>query len=646
MSERIAELETRLSEVGNDPERAIERVDLLNELGWEIREKSDWDRVLALAGEAMELAQNNAYQKGLSNAFRNSAFAHYMQANYKSALAEAFVGLRMAEELDDLWSQANALSVIGMVHWSVGNYDQALEESYRALKMAEEVDDPWGRAWLYTILGGIHQTTGDNRKSLEYHQKSHAIFAEQQYGLGEARSLSGLGTVYQALGDLSSALQCHEQALKIYRRIGNPVGESRALNDIGEVNHAQGNLAKAIELHRESLRIREEQKTYPAQVTSLLNLGKICLELEAIEEARKALTKALAIADRIGAKPKVSKAHELLSELCDRAGDFKMALLHHRTFHQLREEIFNEEEITKVKNLQIAVEVERSEKEAEIHRLRNVELKNTNEELNRVLSELQATQSQLVHREKMAALGDLVAAIAHEINTPLGAIQTAADISVKASERVVEAIESSETVEELKSRRSVQATVSALRKNGHLITEASGRISRMVHSLKSFARLDQAPFQRFHLNEAVHDSLAVLEPCLPVGVSVVKNLGELPPLFGFPAELNQLVLNLVRNAEEALTGGGTITVRTFAENGHQCVQVSDTGRGIPAEMMERLFHPGFTVQESRVKASMSLFTSQNIAKKHRGEIQVESEVGKGSTFTVRIRGLDAANANE
>jgi signal transduction histidine kinase len=184
--------------------------------------------------------------------------------------------------------------------------------------------------------------------------------------------------------------------------------------------------------------------------------------------------------------------------------------------------------------------------------------------------------------------------------------------------------------------------VSALRKNGHLITTASERINRMVQSLKSFARLDQAPFQKFCLNDSVRDSLAVLEPVLPKELTVIQEYGKMPSIYGYPAELNQVVMNLIQNASEAVSGEGQVTVRTYADNGYQCLQITDTGRGIPPEQLERLFNPGFTVEGSRIKASMSLFTSLNIVQKHNGEIKVDSKVGSGSTFTVRVRGLDAS----
>ncbi len=642
MPDRVEDLEARLAALPDDGDHARERIDLLNELGWELRERSDWERVLSLAEQTMTLAQRHAYQQGLNGAFRNSAFAHYMLADYKVALAEALVALRMGEELEDTRSQAEALAVLAMVHWTIGSYDQALEEGFRGLRLAEALADIWMTAWGLTILGGIYQSIGDNRKALEFHEKSHNLFAGEHYTMGEARSLSGLGIVYQALGDAEAALECHQKALELYRQINNAVGEARALNDIGVLYQQQGDYPRALDLHHEALRLRQANNNQQAETTSLLNLGRIHLNLDNLGEARKALERALAIAVKIGAKPKESQAHELLAKLSEESGDHQVALEHHRRFHELREEVFSEEETTKLKNLQIGLEVERSERESEIHRLKNVELREKNEQLSHLLHELQATQAQLVHSEKMAALGALVAAIAHEMNTPLGAIRTAADISVKAAERMVEAIEQSATVEELKSRRSVQATVSALRKNGYLIATASDRISHMIGSLKSFARLDQAAFQRFCLNDAVRDSLAVLEPVMPRRIGVVREFGELPHIYGYPAEMNQVVMNLLQNASQAIAEEGTITVKTFGEDGVQCLEISDTGRGIPAEQLDRLFNPGFTIEGARIKASMSLFTSLNIVQRHRGEITVASELGRGTTFTVRLRGLDAA----
>ena len=278
------------------------------------------------------------------------------------------------------------------------------------------------------------------------------------------------------------------------------------------IYQTQGDYEKALELHLQSLQLRETDNYPQGQTTSLINLGSLYLKRKEIEKARDMLCRALALSEKIGAKPKVYEAHELLSELHEATGDLDKALQHYRAFHRIKEEVFNEEESTKLRNLQIGVEVERSQREAELQRLRNRDLEEKNQELEKVLDQLQATQAQLVQSEKMAALGDLVAAIAHEINTPLGAIRSAADVATRGADRIVEAIESSETIEQLKSRRSVQATVAALRINGKAIASATERIGKLVESLKSFAQLDQAEFSEIDLKQSLEDTLCLLEP--------------------------------------------------------------------------------------------------------------------------------------
>jgi signal transduction histidine kinase len=642
MPDEIVEAIESVVERSKDKDHAHAAIDLLTELGWKCLETSDWKRMLELSEQTMELSNTHGYLKGLAESFRNSAFAHYGLCAYKFALAEALVTLRMAEELADKRIEAHGRVIIALVQWSLGKYEEALSEAFQALTLIEKVGDRWGEAWCSTIIGGVYHSLRDFKQALKYHETAQAIFGEEGDLLGQGRALTGIGTVHQALGDFDSALECHQKSLEIYRKIGSRTGESRALNDIAMIYQTRGDYEKALDLHLQSLKLREDDNFPQGQTTSLINLGSLYIKRSEPEKANDVLRNALALAEKIGAKPKVFEAHQLLSELYETTGDLRKALDHYRAFHQIKEEVFNEEESTKLRNLQIGVEVERSQREAEVQRVRNRDLEEKNQELKKVLDELQATQAQLVQREKMAALGDLVAAIAHEINTPLGAIRSAADVSTRGAERIVEAIASSETIEQLKSRRAVQATVSALRINGKAIAAAAERIGRLVQSLKSFAQLDQAEFSEIDLKQSLEDTLVLLEPKFGARITVVREYGELPQIFGYPAELNQVFMNLLSNAGEAIVDTGTITVRTYAGNGCVFVRVADTGRGIAPEQIPKLFHPSFRVEGSRVRASMSLFTSLNIVRKHRGEIQVESEPGKGTVFTVRLRGFEAA----
>jgi PAS domain S-box-containing protein len=273
------------------------------------------------------------------------------------------------------------------------------------------------------------------------------------------------------------------------------------------------------------------------------------------------------------------------------------------------------------------------------------EKKATQLALEKALRELRETQVQLVQSEKMAALGKLVAGVVHEMNTPIGVIRSAADVSARSVSNIMEVMEKSQTFDEIRNSRKLQGSLKALQNDVPVALAASERITRIVNSLKSFARLDEAVFQTTDLHEGLESILTLIEQDLEGRISVVKEYGEIPLLACYPGELNQMFMNLLTNAVQAIKGNGTIMIRSFVEKGNVHVQIKDTGIGISSERIKELFDPSFTKKGHRVKAGLGLFASYNIVQKHHGEIKVESEVGKGSTFTV-ILPMDLKKAIE
>ena len=636
MVNRVAEIEEKLNALAADPKDVRERVDLLNSLGWDLRVDEDMQRVLQLEQEARQLSEACGYRRGIAGSLRNTAFAHYLLADLETAIAESLESLKLFREIGDRKGEAQTRAVVGFVHWTLGNYDQALTEAFQALRGAEEQDDKWGTGWCYTLIGGVYQSLRDYEQAVGYHQKSHALFSAIAEPLGEARSLIGIGAAYKALGNTGKALECVNRSLEIFRGLNNRNGESRALSDLGTIFQEQGRDDEALALHLRSLSIREEAGNRQAATTSLLNLGSLYLKQGDSEKALDAARKALFIAEEIGAKPKAYQAHELLSEIYERNGELTSALRHERIFHRLREEVFNEEASTRLRNFQISLETERSRNEAEIHRLRNVELKTKNDELAHLLEELQATQTQLVQSEKMAALGKLVAAVTHEINSPLGVIQSSFDLSQRCASKILSAIEAARSIDELRKSEALARTIAVLQDNQPMTTAAVERVLSIVQSLKSFARLDQAEYALLDLNSAVANVLSLLQPTLRKEIQVVARYGQIPQLYGHAAELNQVFMNLLQNAAQSIESAGTISVATFVDGADVCIEFTDTGKGIPSEQLQRLFEPGISAKGTRVKAAMGLFSCFYVVRKHGGTIRVSSEPGRGATFILQL----------
>jgi signal transduction histidine kinase len=176
-----------------------------------------------------------------------------------------------------------------------------------------------------------------------------------------------------------------------------------------------------------------------------------------------------------------------------------------------------------------------------------------------------------------------------------------------------------------------------------VVADGSRRVGTIVKRLRAFAHLDEAEIQRVDLHANLEDTIAMYRSRLNPGVRVERDYADLPPVTCYPANINQLFLQLLRNANRACRDGGTISVVTRLEGGSVSVSVKDTGRGIAVGDIGKVFDPGFTAWDVGVGAGLGLSICYQIAKDHRGDITVDSALGRGSVFvfTLPVEGPDS-----
>lgn len=254
----------------------------------------------------------------------------------------------------------------------------------------------------------------------------------------------------------------------------------------------------------------------------------------------------------------------------------------------------------------------------------------------RITEERRQIQNRLMMQEKMASLGSLVAGVAHEINSPIGAVQSATDVLTRCVKRITDLFAGGKALENVSSDEGCQKALNALKENAEIIATAGERIASMVRSLKNFARLDEAEHQRANIHEGIDSALTLLQSELKDRVTVIKESEEIPEIYCFPGQLNQVFMSLLKNASEAIEGPGAIRIKTHRKKDLIYIQISDTGRGIPPEKLKRIFDFDFSERGSRVKMGTGLATSYNVIQRHGGEIKVESKRGEGSTFTISL----------
>lgn len=241
-------------------------------------------------------------------------------------------------------------------------------------------------------------------------------------------------------------------------------------------------------------------------------------------------------------------------------------------------------------------------------------------DLKAALEELKETQLQLINSEKMASLGQLIAGVAHEINTPVASIKSNNSIM----EKLIAQIEQDDIKEMFTQINSIDK-------------EAIQRISNIVVSLKKFVRLDEADLQEANINKELDLTLDLISHETKNKVEIEKHYGDIPPIKCYPNMLNQVFTNVLVNACQAIKDKGKIVISTEFQDSNLIVKIKDNGQGIPKENLNKIFTAGYTTKGVGVGTGLGLAISQKIIDKHKGKIQVYSEVGIGTEFVITIK---------
>jgi signal transduction histidine kinase len=247
--------------------------------------------------------------------------------------------------------------------------------------------------------------------------------------------------------------------------------------------------------------------------------------------------------------------------------------------------------------------------------------------------ELRRTQAQLVQNEKMVSLGQLVAGVAHELNNPIGFVHANLQL-IEGYVRKLLALASDRDTEVDRMRESLEKLFSRSR-------EGTQRVKQIVADLRAFSRLDQAEIQQVDLHEGIERTLSLMETRLKDGIRLERDYGDLPEVRCYAGQLNQVFMNVLMNACDALGGRGTIRIRTRSTPDGVRLEFRDDGPGIPHEIQHRLFEPFFTTKEVGKGTGLGLSLSHGIVERHGGRIRVESQPGAGATFVIELP-FDAA----
>jgi signal transduction histidine kinase len=258
-------------------------------------------------------------------------------------------------------------------------------------------------------------------------------------------------------------------------------------------------------------------------------------------------------------------------------------------------------------------------------------------ELNDINFKLRQTRDQLIQSKQMEALGNLVAGVAHEVNTPLGAINSNADTAQRALKIISSALESDDSLPWPQEKgEKVSRALKTLFELHSSTVLAADRIDKIIRALRGFACLDEAEFQTYDMHKGIEDTVTLITTNLEKQVEIKKDFCVLPKISCNPGKLNQVFMNLLTNSVQAIEKKGVVTIRTQLEGEWVVIQFIDNGKGIPRQDLKHIFDPGFTSKGVGVGTGLGLSICYRILEDHGGSIDVLSEVDKGATFTVRL----------
>jgi len=620
--------------------------------------RNDPPLALALARRLLDLANSMNDKTFQYQAYINTGTANYFMGNYHNALRQYEAALVIAEDLDDKGRIGNAVNNIGVLYFVWGEHDRALEHYLRALSLRLETEDSSGAASCFNNIAGVHHTAERYDSALDYYNQALELYRETGNRTYEASTLNNIGLVLYDQGIFDEAMAYLQSALTLEKDLGDRYGEALSLNNMGMVRAKQGRLDEARRLFREALAIRRDIDDRQGESVSLQLLGTSLVEGDDANEGIPLLEEALAIARELEVQELIRDDLLALAEAWEAAGQPQRALEYFRLYKEAHDRIFDEERGRQVAAAEASFEVDlkdqeiaglRREAEFEAFRQRimllgaglsaiimvllwnryriqkraHLEIRAKNVALGDAHAELEkAAREELAHVARVATMGELTAAFAHELHQPLTAI--------KANARAARNLLS----QPVGNQGEVDETLVDIRDDAERAREIISRLREMM-------RKGEERREVHDLNYVMRSAVNFIEGTAQQQGFEIRLEFEsgLPSIRCDHIQLQQVLMNLVQNGMAAMEPhGGEIVIRTAATgDGKVTVQVRDAGPEVSREVLTDMFDPFFTTKSGGL--GMGLPICRSIIEAHGGTLTAKRNEGGGLTMEFSLSPL-------
>lgn len=592
----------------------------------------------------------------------------------------------------DTLGVALASDKVGYAFREQGRMDQSLKYHLQGLRLREDYkDQPIKIAYSNASVGGVYFVLKDYDTALKYFDKAFAIRQAEGDTLGIGLSLKGIGRLHRLQKRFDEGLDCLLKALDIFQKVQ---GMGHIIDTYEELGYLYRSIALPEQAKRsflKGLEVGKEMNSIGKMARIHLELGLLYKEEEELQLARENLEASLTNSLRSESQSNTIRAYEELSLIAEESGDFEQAHEFYKAYTRAKDSLYSQNYSQQLAQIKTVYETEQKEQEIEnlkqetawrlrerrvyiagvivlmilalaligAFRQRNLAYSRTLmeqektqsllQEKEALLQDLKSAQGHLVQSEKMASLGQLTAGIAHEINNPINfmasnvhALKLDFDdlkkllAKVKALSNQPNTPELLNDIVALNQQLDINYLEDEISQLIEGIERGASRTQNIVIGLRTFSRRSGEEFVPADLHRGLDATLTILNNKISPNAKIIKDYGNIPLVACQFDRINQVFMNVLNNAIDAIGKTGTIKIKTWADRKSVFIAIQDDGPGMSQETIERIFEPFFTTKEVGKGTGLGLSISYGIIQQHGGKISAESELGKGAQFTIQI----------
>ncbi len=651
--------------------------------------KGQNDQALQYFKKALELYQLSGDQENYLSQLINLGLVHRVMGNYGESLEYLMEALKTGRQVGDTAAIVESLLAIGFVYAFVEKWEDALRHQQEALEIYQQANNLWGIARIHNDMGVTYNLAGELDSALVQHQAALEIRLKSTDTYNTFASYLYIGDIFADKGDFLKAIEYYEMAIPYGNRSGYKITVVDAHLRLGKYCLELPDKEKSLIHFKNALQLSRQIGDPTGQSRAAMELAKIRLGKDEPENA----VAMLKLAETHAPEATLRFRKEIYKDMAEawyKLGDYKSAYLNSLIYSALKDSVSAAENLGKITRLtnvlefenELALKKESNEKmmaikEAEINRerftrniflsgmilavvlvviifIRFIEKKKLSHKLNETLSNLRATQRQLVHAEKMASLGELTAGIAHEIQNPLNFVNNFSEVSVDMIDELTDEMEKG-------NRDEVITLKKDLKQNLRKINEHGKRADAIVKGMLQHSRTSTGQKEPTDINALADEYLRLSYHGLRAKEKTFNADfktdfdPDLPEVEVISQDIGRVLLNLINNAFYACDERSrstvsadtpataddyfkpTVIISTKYLVDKVVISVKDNGNGIPDEIKDKIFQPFFTTKPAGQGTGLGLSLSYEIITKgHGGKMKSESRPGKGTEFIIEL----------